>query len=80
MITQKQIDTRDEYIKELETIAEDYLYVASAILRRYAYRLLAAKAISDADKEAAGMKDEMLDAARNWHVNRRSNKSMGGTE
>lgn len=53
MITQKQIDTRDELIK---------LYSSRNIIILSAAELTLIKAITDADKEATGMKDEMLDA------------------
>jgi len=55
MITQKQIDTRDEYIKELEgNIKHTIPYTP---FKRPQLR----QAIANADKEAAEMKNEMLD-------------------
>lgn len=56
MITQKQIDARDEYIKELESIIKNCLpNTGMYILRDYARNK---NEIADADKEAAD--DEII--------------------
>lgn len=57
MITQKQIDTREKFndymfFEVLNAMMDDELDMCNHYRRE----------IADADKEAAGMKDEMLDA------------------
>ena len=57
MITQKQIDARNAYIAELEECIERILSEEDEDALTEKRQL-----VHDADKESAGMKDEMLDA------------------
>lgn len=57
MITQKQIDARDAYIAEFEECIGRILSEEDEDALTEKRQL-----VYDADKEAAGMKDEMLDA------------------
>jgi len=64
MITQKQIDARDIYIKRLHSLGIKGAFIAFDELRQMQ------RAIADADKEAAETKDEMLDVLIEsyiWH-------------
>lgn len=59
MITQKQIDTRNMFIKRLHSLGVKSAFIAFDELRQMQQE------IADADKEAAEMKDEILDAVLN---------------
>lgn len=58
MVTQKQIDTRDAMISFLN----EFIYFPDESTRAEKEFNNLTLAIADADKEAAGMEDEMLDA------------------